>query len=119
MAEQQETKRNRNADASTEGPAPAAFARQKLPARFVDDVSNISISPNGACRLHFLTWTTDDEGQPLRIDIELILTCTTLSTLAEALPEALAQAEASRGRRDSTGAAATTGIVGNGKDVPT
>lgn len=93
MAEQQATKRNRNADASTEGPAPGAFARQKLPARFVDDVSNISISPNGACRLHFLTWSTDDEGQPLRLDTELILTHATLSTLADALPRALAQSK--------------------------
>jgi len=94
MAEQREEKRNRKADGS-EGPAPAPFTRQKLPARFVDDIANISISPNGACRLHFCTWSTDEQGQPLRIDTELILTRSTLNTLAEALPRALAQADES------------------------
>lgn len=95
MAGQQDTKRNRKTDASTEGPPSSAFARQKLPARFVDEVSNITIAPNGACRLHFCTWSTDDHSQPLRVDTELILTHQALTTLAEALPKALARVDQS------------------------
>jgi len=93
MAKPAQDKRNWQTDASREGLSKSAIARQKLPARFVDEISNISISPNGACRLHFLTWSTDDTGQPIRIDTELILTRATLGTLSEALPEALAQAK--------------------------
>lgn len=95
MSGQQDTRRNRKTDASTEGPLPTALARKKLPARFVDEISNITISPNGACRLHFCTWSTDDHGHTLRIDTELILTRQTLTTLTEALPKALAQVDQS------------------------
>lgn len=88
-------KQIRKQDATTEGSS-AALARQKGPAHFVDEISNISIAPNGAGRLHFLAWSTDDSGQSLRIDSELILTRTILNTLAEALPKALAQSDDSR-----------------------
>jgi len=92
MTGQIDEKRTRQQDATTEG-ASAALAPHKRPARFVDEISNISIAPNGACRLYLLTWSTDDSGQSLRIDSELILTRSTLTILTEALPKSLGQAE--------------------------
>ena len=65
------------------------FKRRKLSPVFVDDIRNISISPNGACRLHFSTWNTDEEDEPVRVDSEVIMTVQSLKVLAEALPQAL------------------------------
>jgi hypothetical protein len=69
------------------------FSRRRLAAHFVDDVSNIAIAPNGACRLYFSTWSTDETGQPQRVDSELIMTLNSLRTLANALPKAIEAAE--------------------------
>lgn len=69
------------------------FTRKRLAAHFVDDVSNIAIAPNGACRLYFSTWSTDESGQPQRIDSELIMTLNSLRTLSGALPKAIEAAE--------------------------
>ena len=77
-------------DSAGQGP----YARKKLPPHFVDEVMNIAISPNGACRLTFGTWNTDEQDQPVRIDTELIMTLQSLEKLSEALPKAIAQVKA-------------------------
>lgn len=66
-----------------------SFDVKKLQPFFIDEIANISISPNGACRLLFASWQTDEDGQPLRVDSEIILTMQTLESLAEALPNAI------------------------------
>ena len=91
MAKQSNDKPNDKGENQVEAPTP--FKRKKLPPHFVDEVSNISIAPNGASRIHFHTWSTDDEGQPVRIDAELIMTTKSLEALADALPKAISQAQ--------------------------
>ena len=71
-----------------------SFTVKKLSGFFVDEIANISIAPNGACRLNFATWGTDNEGNAQRIDSEVILTIQTLKALSEALPKAIERAEA-------------------------
>ncbi len=71
----------------------AEFSVKKLSPFFVDEVANISISPNGACRLQFATWQTNEEGKPLRVDSEIILTIQSLKMLSDSLPKAIEQAE--------------------------
>ena len=71
----------------------AEFTVKKLSSFFVDEVANISIAPNGACRLQFVTWGSDEQGQPQRIDSEVILTIQSLKSLSEALPKAIEQSE--------------------------
>ncbi len=68
------------------------IAQRKLSPLFVDDVSNISIAPNGACRLFFTTWSTGDDNKPVQVQSEIIMTLQSLKTLAEALPKAIEQA---------------------------
>lgn len=68
------------------------FAVKKLQPFFVDEIANISISPNGACRLQFASWQTNENGEPLRVDSEIILTLKTLQTLSDALPNAITAA---------------------------
>ena len=70
------------------------ITQRKLSPLFVDDVSNISIAPNGACRLYFTTWSTGDDNKPLQVQSEIIMTIQSLKVLAEALPKAIEQAEA-------------------------
>lgn len=77
---------------STDARRRTSPSRKKLTAHFVDEVTSISVAPNGACRLYFSTWSTDDSGAPLRVDAEVIMTRQSLETLAEALPKALLQA---------------------------
>lgn len=67
------------------------YSRKKLSAHFVDDITSIAISPNGACRLYFATFSATDDGRPLRIDSELITTRATLQKLSEALRNAIRQ----------------------------
>lgn len=74
---------------------------KKLPAHFVDEVSNIAISPNGACRVYFHTWSTHEEGQPLRLDSELIMTIQSLKSMADALPKAIERAEQTLAERNN------------------
>ncbi len=69
-----------------------SFNVKKLQPFFVDEIANISISPNGACRLQFASWQTDEDGKPLRVDSEIILTLQTLRTLSDALPNAIESA---------------------------
>lgn len=69
------------------------FSVKKLQPFFVDEIANISISPNGACRLQFASWQTNEDGEPLRVDSEIILTLQTLRTLSDALPNAIDTAE--------------------------
>lgn len=69
------------------------FAIKKLTPFFVDEVANISISPNGASRLQFATWQTTEGGEPLRVDSEIILTIQSLKMLSDSLPKAIEQAE--------------------------
>ena len=64
---------------------------RKLAAHFVDEITNIALSSNGASRIYFATWSMDEQGRPLRIDSELIMTRETIKRLAEVLPGALAQ----------------------------
>ncbi len=71
---------------------PVAIPQRKPSPLFVDDVSNISIAPNGACRLYFTTWSTGNDNKPLQVQSEIILTIQSLKTLAEALPKAIEQA---------------------------
>lgn len=71
----------------------AKFSVRKLEPFFIDEVANISISPNGACRLQFITWQTGKDNKPLRMDSEIILTIQSLKTLASSLPQAIEQAE--------------------------
>ena len=70
------------------------ITQRKLSPLFVDDVSNISIAPNGACRLYFTTWSTGDDNKPLQVQSEIIMTIQSLKVLAEALPKAIEQATA-------------------------
>lgn len=70
-----------------------SFDVKKLQPFFIDEIANISISPNGACRLQFASWQTDEDGKPLRVDSEIILTMQTLESLADALPNAIKAAE--------------------------
>ena len=49
------------------------ITQRKLSPLFVDDVSNISIAPNGACRLYFTTWSTGDDNKPLQVQSEIIM----------------------------------------------
>jgi len=79
-------------NATTDSNKPEVTVK-KLKSHFIDEVANISISPNGACRLQFCTWTTDEQNQPVRVDSELILTMSTLEILANALPNAIEQAK--------------------------
>lgn len=83
---------SRSSKATTDQGKPE-FRVKKLSGQFVDEVANISISPNGACRLQFCTWATDEQNQPVRVDSELIMTMNTLNTLADALPKAIEQAK--------------------------
>jgi len=69
------------------------FTVKKLSPFFIDEIANISISPNGACRLQFITWQTGDDGNALRVDSEVILTIQSLKTLSQSLPEAIDQAD--------------------------
>ena len=68
------------------------FKIKKLSPFFIDEVSNISISPNGACRLQFVSWQTSEEGKPVRVDSEVIMTSQTMTLLADSLPKAMEQA---------------------------
>ncbi len=52
----------------------AEIAQRKLSPLFVDEVSNISIAPNGACRLYFTTLSTGDDNKPLQVQSEVIMT---------------------------------------------
>lgn len=81
-------------------PAKPEIPQRKLSPLFVDDVSNISIAPNGACRLHFTTWSTGDDNKPLQVQSEIIMTIQSLKVLAEALPKAIEQAEQSAAGND-------------------
>ena len=65
---------------------------KKLTPFFIDEIANISISPNGACRLQFATWQTTEKGEPLRLDSEVILTAQTLRMLSDSLPKAIEKA---------------------------
>lgn len=65
------------------------FDVKKLQPFFIDEVANISINQNGACRLQFASWQTNEDGKPLRVDSEIILTLQTLRSLSEALPNAI------------------------------
>ena len=93
----QPTTQVRNTEGRTKGNNPPArspdIVQRKLNPLFVDDVSNISIAPNGACRLHFTTWSTGDDNKPLQVQSEVIMTIQSLKVLAEALPKAIEQAE--------------------------
>lgn len=71
---------------------PPQATTHKQSSLFVDQVLNISISPNGACRIHFVSWQTDQHGQQCRLDSELIMTIKTVQSLATNLPKALSQA---------------------------
>ena len=71
----------------------AEFTVKKLSSFFVDEVANISIAPNGACRIQFVTWGSDSQGQAERVDSEVILTIQTLKSLSDALPKAIDQSE--------------------------
>ncbi|MFW2439269.1 MAG: hypothetical protein ACN4GR_07845 [Arenicellales bacterium] len=68
------------------------ITQRKLSPLFVDDVSNISIAPNGACRLYFTTWSTGDDNNPVQVQSEIIMTIQSLKILAEGLPKAIEQA---------------------------
>ena len=70
-----------------------AFAIKKLTPFFVDEIANISISPNGACRLQFITWQTGEDGKSLRVDSEIILTIQSLKMMSDSLPKAIDQAD--------------------------
>lgn len=72
-------------------PVSTPVNRKKLAPHFVDEISNISIAPSGACRIYFNTWSTDDSGKALRVESELIMTMQSLTSLAEALPQAIEQ----------------------------
>lgn len=69
------------------------FQIKKLQPLFVDEVSNISIAPNGACRVYFSTWNTNEQNESIRVDAEVIMTITSLKALANALPGAIDAAE--------------------------
>ena len=71
----------------------AEIAIKKLSPFFIDEIANISISPNGACRLQFATWQTTEKGEPLRVDSEVILTIQSLKMLSDSLPKAIEQAD--------------------------
>lgn len=77
-----------------------SFSVKKIQPYFVDEIANISISPNGACRLQFASWQTDENGEPLRVDSELIMTMKTLRTLSDALPNAISAAVQKISERD-------------------
>lgn len=64
---------------------------RRLAAHFVDEVTNITLSANGACRLHFATWSVEADGTPVRVDSELIATRVTLERLGEALESVFRQ----------------------------
>ena len=68
------------------------FTVKRLVPFFVDDVANISISPNGSSRIYFISWQSDESGEPLRVDSEIIMTTKTLTSLANNLPKAIRQA---------------------------
>ena len=70
------------------------FSVKKLAPFFIDEIVNISINPNGACRLQFATWQTGEDNKPLRVDSEIIMTKQTMNMLKEALPHAMSVAEA-------------------------
>ncbi len=78
---------------------PAEISQRKLSPLFVDDVSNISIAPNGACRLYFTTWSTGEDNKPVQVQSEIIMTIQSLKLLAKALPKAIEQAEISIGEK--------------------
>jgi len=58
---------------------------RRLAPHFVDDVTSITLSANGACRIYFATWSVEADGTPVRVDSELIATRATLQKLMEAL----------------------------------
>lgn len=77
-------------------PVSTPVNRKKLAPHFVDEISNISIAPSGACRIYFNTWSTDDSGKALRVESELIMTIQSLTSLAKALPDVIEQAGQTR-----------------------
>ena len=78
------------------------FAVKKLSPFFIDEIANISISPNGACRLQFITWQTGDDGKALRVDSEVILTIQSLKLLSDSLPKAIEQSNKMMSQRMSS-----------------
>lgn len=82
-------------------PQKAEFTIKKLNSFFVDEVANISISPNGACRLQFVSWQTAEDGKPVRVDSEVIMTIQSLKLLSESLPQAISQSEEIMQQRQS------------------
>lgn len=77
------------------------FQVKKLQPLFVDEVSNISIAPNGACRVYFSTWNTNEHNESVRVDAEIIMTISSLKSLANALPSAIEAAEKAMAERES------------------
>lgn len=71
----------------------AEFSVKKVSPYFIDEVANISISPNGACRIQFATWQNETDGSPQRVDSEIIMTVQTMRRLSDALPKAMSQAD--------------------------
>lgn len=77
------------------------FKIKKLQPIFIDEVSNISIAPNGACRVYFSTWNTDENNQSTRVDAEVIMTISSLKALSTALPGAIEAAEIAMAQREA------------------
>jgi len=87
MAEPQDTQRNRKPDTFKENPLSSPFARQALPACVVDELSTITISPGGACRLHVYACPVHHHGPHLGTHDRLILKRRSLTSFAGAPPK--------------------------------
>ncbi|GJL83294.1 MAG: hypothetical protein DHS20C01_29280 [marine bacterium B5-7] len=81
----------RTASEISNNPSDDAPRYRKLAAHFVDELTNVSVSPNGACRLYFTTWSVDQGSIPVRVESEVIMTTDTLNRLADVLPRVLSQ----------------------------
>ncbi len=82
---------------------PDNISVKKLPPYFIDEIRNIAIAPNGACRLHMSTWGTGVDDKTQRVDSEIVMTLQALRNLSTVLPKVIeAAGRANEARQKNT-----------------